>query len=61
MPCFGLTSFLQEVNMKIRKKATWCQCPASGLLHFYTVSGIMMKKLEKRVNALLRAYFISTK
>ena len=84
MPCLGLTSFLRCTDTRIACEELVCQCPVSGLLHFYyvvngkectsytcqcPVSGLLhfYKGIiggwnydKKSVNALSRAYFIST-
>ena len=37
-----------------------CQCPISGVLHFYDNGRKVFLELRKSVNALYRAFFIST-
>ena len=84
MPFFGLTPFLQWWKFHFWRLGRKCQCPSSGLLHFYgrrlfivtsklTVSmpffGLTpfllpylywLPLIVQGVNALLRAYSIST-
>ena len=60
MPYAGRSSFLQ-FKYELRKHLTeLCQCPMSGVLHFYHECRAAPLKLGKCVNALCRAFFIST-
>ena len=60
MPFFGLTPFLRIMTV-LSTTSLMCQCPSSGLLHFYVIKTDAYKRVEECVNALLRAYSISTK
>ena len=60
MPSIGPTSFLQYFTYKIPEATTECQCPPSGLPHFYKLRKIEPEKHSLGVNALHRAYLIST-
>ena len=61
MPFFGLTPFLLKAELTQHEQDLMCQCPSSGLLHFYVIKTDAYKRVEECVNALLRAYSISTK
>ena len=60
MPCGGLTPFLRENTASTSKEGEKCQCPVAGLLHFYLHGQRLMSLLQGGVNALWRAYSIST-
>ena len=60
MPCLGLTSFLLEGAYGTCQFLSLCQCPVSGLPHFYVHRGYVDIKKIFGVNALCRAYLIST-
>ena len=60
MPCIGLISFLQGQNMKNNMLNKLCQCPVSGLYHFYLCKSHRKWTYKSGVNALYRAYIIST-
>ncbi len=60
MPLLGLIPFLHEFMSNNTNVTLRCQCPYSGLSHFYRN---YVEKIEKNffcVNALTRAYPIST-
>jgi len=60
MSFIGLTPFLRPSKSRSRSLSKRCQCPSSGLLHFY-ISYLVTPSLFLRcVNALHQAYSIST-
>ena len=60
MPYDGLFSFLLEEPPCLRSYSCRCQCPMTGFFHFYRYFGIKTTLTEDGVNALWRAFFIST-
>ena len=60
MPFIGLSPFLRKlgkVGLALKKQ---CQCPLSGFLHFYVCEYLQVQPSEISVNALYRAFSIST-
>ena len=47
-------------NEETKNVKEMCQCPISGALHFYRISGKLVYQTAVCVNALSRAHFIST-
>ena len=60
MPFIGLSPFLLESPFIGYLSMILCQCPLSGFLHFYALNFIFDKKKKYSVNALYRAFSIST-
>ena len=60
MSYVGLSSFLQLLEDDKMDALELCQCPVSGVLHFYTVEHHAVCEHDNCVNALCRAFFIST-
>ena len=60
MPYFGLFSFLPLFYCQKSKGALRCQCPTSGFSHFYFTDLSDADVDGYCVNALLRAFLIST-
>ena len=60
MPCVGLIPFLPIKHVHIVLNHRLCQCPVSGLFHFYTIFPMLFSIAVVCVNALCRAYSIST-
>ncbi len=60
MPFSGLMSFLHYWLAQNMGRSKKCQCPSAGLCHFYEVLEFRQIFLFVRVNALQRAYVIST-
>ena len=58
-PITGLLHFYSDVKQQL-KPGKRCQCPITGLLHFYEKQKSIIMKLAGCVNALSRAYSIST-
>ncbi len=59
-PCVGLTSFLRK-GKETNEKGMLCQCPVSGLPHFYAHQAFEQTMRIPCVNALCRTHLISTK
>ena len=60
MPYLGPSSFLQLPEGAQYRKVIVCQCPTSGLPHFYEMVKLSSSMSKLRVNALPRAFLIST-
>ena len=60
MPYVGRSSFLLNLTPHEVNIVTLCQCPMSGVLHFYRNLISTFYDIQKSVNALCRAFFIST-
>ena len=60
MPCLGLIPFLRIRMCSMRVENLVCQCPVSGLSHFYKPKNLRQLQNLRCVNALSRAYPIST-
>ena len=60
MPFFGLSHFYGNTGGNTGWNTGECQCPTSGLSHFYEELEAAARKQIKSVNALHRAYPIST-
>ena len=59
-PYSGLSHFYQEPEETQQPDESVCQCPYSGLSHFYVAQEIAHAAQNNCVNALTRAYPIST-
>ena len=60
MPFNGLTSFLPYNLVGLPMEVLMCQCPSTGLHHFYAPHARDLYGAFVGVNALQRAYIIST-
>ena len=60
MPFIGLSPFLLCAFLKVQPGDIMCQCPLSGFLHFYGDELMTFKVKTESVNALYRAFSIST-
>ena len=60
MPFIGLLPFLPVIAIAVITIAVMCQCPLSGFLHFYVCEYLQVQPSEISVNALYRAFSIST-
>ena len=49
MPFIGLTPFLHALCEKAEERGIVCQCPLSGLLHFYDLNKMVRERLIKEL------------
>ena len=59
-PISGVSHFYKEVAEAAQTTETLCQCPISGVSHFYKLVKLMVRMAGHCVNALYRAFLIST-